>query len=127
MTKGRAEQLIVISLFVLLASTVGATLVNGGTSKEKLHYGKKITGGFLTMFFASLVAEAAPEIGALLAISVASYAFFHDGLPVINSRYAEMKKQEAKEKGKPPATGTVPSAPETLLQASPTILGGTLV
>jgi hypothetical protein len=127
MTEQRAEQLIVVSLFVLLASEVGNYLVTktGKTghlsTAGKIGIGKRIVGGFLTMFFASLVALAAPEVGALLAISVASYAFFHDGLPAINRPY---KKQEQEKGLRFPGTtpGPTPGL-EPLREASPIALG----
>ena len=128
MSESRANQIIVISLFVLLASTVGSKLAEGKKGQEK-HYGRKIVGGFLTMFFASLVAVAAPEVGALLALSVASYAFLNDGLPAINKpltskETANQKLEKAiKEKG-----GTVfPPLAQGPASTSPTTLGGELV
>jgi hypothetical protein len=88
MDSNRAEQIIVISLFVLLASTLGSKLVKkkaGETEKkEESHISKLLVGGFFTIFFASLVAEVAPEAGAGLAVSVASLAFFKDALPLIS-------------------------------------------
>jgi hypothetical protein len=122
MSNERANQLIVISLFVLLASTVGSKLAESKKGQEK-HYGRKIVGGFLTMFFASLMAEAAPEVGALLAISIASYAFLTDGLPAINKPLEKQQgknlEQAIKEKG-----GTVfPPVTNGPATASPTNLG----
>jgi hypothetical protein len=97
MTKPRAEQLIVISTFVLLASTVGGRLAegHGGGEAAEQDYGKKIVGGFLAMFGASIIAEAAPELGALFAISIASYGFLKYGLPAINSHYPAKGKGKA--------------------------------
>lgn len=129
MTTERADQIIVISLFVLLASTVGSKLAEGKKGQET-HYGRKIVGGFLTMFFASLAAVAAPEVGALLALSVASYAFFTDGLPAINKPLEKGKKETAnqkleraiREKG-----GTVFPPLQGPASTSPTTLGGEFV
>ena len=125
MNEQRAEQLIVVSLFVLLASEVGNYLVTkqqqGHLSPQaKKGIGRRIVGGFLTMLFASLTALAAPEVGALLAIAVASYAFFHDGLPAINRNYSQAKGERVKER----LPGTTPG-PETglepLKEASPIV------
>lgn len=92
MTKQRAEQLIVISLVVMLASTVGGSLAQGKTGEK--YYGKKIVGGFLTILFSALAAEVIPEAAALLAVSMATYSFFHYGLPAINGHYKhEQTKQ----------------------------------
>jgi hypothetical protein len=129
LSKSRADQLIVISLFVLLASTVGGHLAEGkreakGKGKGE-HFGRRITGGFLTMLFASLFAEIAPEVGALLAISIASYAFFHDGLPVIVKKTATPEanlEQAIREKGGtvfPPLSGPAPQQ-----TSSPVTFGG---
>jgi len=106
----RAEQLIVISLFVFMGSVVGNHLVTQGKgTKEKKHLGTHVVGGFLSMFFAGLLAEAAPELGALLAISLASYAFFHYGLPAINKPFQEKERTAKGVKGatgpKPPGKG----------------------
>lgn len=83
-----------IALLVTLASTVGGHLVHGKEKEAQKHYGERIVGGFLTMLFASLAAEAAPEVGALLAIAVASYAFLNYGLPAINGVYKEKASKE---------------------------------
>lgn len=105
MNKQRAEQIIVISLIVMLASTVGGTLaegyktyetVNEATGKKEKttpekYYGKKIVGGFLAMLFASLLAEVAPAPAAYMSVAMSGYAFFHYGLPAINGRYAKEK------------------------------------
>lgn len=103
MSEQRAEQLIVVSLFVFLASELGSYLATGKKGEHlppqaKKSIGRRLVGGFLTMLFASLTALAAPEVGALLAISVASYAFLHDGLPAINKGYAQ-KPQTGKRGG----------------------------
>jgi hypothetical protein len=116
MTEQRSEQLIVVALFVFLASEVGSYLTEktqaGHLSQQnKKNLGKRIVGGFLTMLFASLTALAAPEVGALLAISVASYAFLHDGLPAINKGYAQRGKSEPSTKGTLPGTGPGPEFP----------------
>ena len=112
MTKQRAEQLIVISLVVMLASTVGGTLAEKGakgSEKEKQkYYGKKIVSGFLVILFDSLAAEVAPEAAALLAVSMAAYAFFHYGLPAINHRYSKVKLQGKRTAIVPP----MPTTPE---------------
>jgi hypothetical protein len=106
MTKQRSEQLIVIALVVMLASTVGGGLAEGKTGEK--YYGKKVVGGFLTILFSSLAAEVAPEAAALLAVSMASYAFFHYGLPAINHRY---KKTTTKGKAPTAAEGVEAAAP----------------
>ena len=105
MTKQRAEQLIVISLVVMLGSTVGGSLAEGKTGTK--YYGKKIVGGFMTILFASLGAEVAPEAAALLAVAAASYAFFHYGLPAIT-------KETQKQKPTGKATGVTPDQKATL-------------
>jgi hypothetical protein len=89
MTKGRAEQIIVISLAVLLASTIGAELAAKKKQDPEKHYSNKLVGGFLVIFADSIVAEFIPEVGAYLAIAVASYAFIHDGLPAISGHYKQ--------------------------------------
>jgi hypothetical protein len=145
MTTERADQIIVISLFVLLASTVGSKLTEGTSripqkraeqAEAKTHYGRIIVGGFLTMFFASMAAVAAPEVGALLAVSVAGYAFFTDGLPAINRPFkaeqAKEKKLEKAIKGKggtvfPPLTEGPQAAPTVGVSPSPTNLGGEFI
>jgi hypothetical protein len=128
MSEQRAEQLIVVSLFVLLGSEIGNYLVTktettGHLSKQgKEGIGRRIVGGFLTMFFASLVAIAAPEVGALLAIAVASYAFLHDGLPAINRPYKQAERLKGAEG---PFPGTTPGPTpgfEPLQEASPIVL-----
>src|SRR5271170_2116193 len=93
MNKQRAEQVIVISLVVMLASTIGGGLAQG--KKGEKYYGKKIVGGFLTMLFSSLAAEVAPEAAALLSVSIATYAFFHYGLPAINGKYKTTGAKQA--------------------------------
>jgi|SRR5208283_1071451 len=82
MTKQRAEQIIVISLVVMLASTVGGSLAEGKTGTK--FYGRKIVGGFLAMFMLSLLAEVAPPPAAYMSVAMASYAGLHYGLPAIN-------------------------------------------
>lgn len=78
-----------------MASVVGQHLEQGDKSKKgKGHLTRHITGGFLTFLFCALTAELAPELGALLAIAVASNAFFKYGLPTINSRFEKGKKGE---------------------------------
>jgi len=84
MSEQRAEQVIVISLVVMLASTVGGSLAEGRTGEK--YYGKKIVGGFLVILFDSLAAEVAPEAAAGLAVAMAAYAFFHYGLPAIQKK-----------------------------------------
>lgn len=79
MTKERADQIITISLFVLLASTVGGELRKAKGHNEK-YYGQAITAGFLYMFVCSIIAEIAPQVGALLAVSGSGWAFFHYAL-----------------------------------------------
>jgi hypothetical protein len=85
-------------MFVLLASTIGGHLAEGKKQSHVKgkgeHFGRKITGGFLTMLLASLFAEVAAEPAALLAVSVAAYAFFNDGLPAITKGFPNTKKQE---------------------------------
>lgn len=90
MSKQRAEQIIVISLVVMLASTVGGSLAEGKTGEK--YYGKKIVGGFLAMLFAALLAEAAPAPAAYMSVGMSSYAFFHYGLPAINKQAAPKGK-----------------------------------
>ncbi len=125
MSKARAEQLIVVSLFVLLASTVGAHLAGGRDKQAQKHYGRKITGGFFTMLFASIFAEFAAEPAALLAVAVASYAFFNEGLPAINKRFpkTEQQKREALENSIREKGGTIFPPFPGAQESSPTNLG----
>lgn len=135
MNKARAEQLIVVSLFVLLASTVGSKLAGEEKPGQEKHFGRKIVGGFFTMLFASVAAEFAPEVGALLAISVASYAFFTEGLPAINKTAGKSNKEVAKEKQpnlhnpkeRLPFTPGPEISPLPLMETSPISLGGELI
>jgi|ERR1700728_61986 len=97
MTQGRAEQIIVISLLVTLASTVGGGLSGhknksrtGKVESNEKYYGKAIAGGFVAFLLLSLLAEAAPDPAAYMSVAVSSYAFLHYGLPAI---YPEMGKQ----------------------------------
>jgi hypothetical protein len=96
MTKQRAQQIIVVSLVVMLASTVGGSLAEKkakGTEAEKeKYYGRKIVGGFLAMLFLSLLAEAAPAPAAYMSIASSGYAFFHYGLPAIEQQSPKQGK-----------------------------------
>jgi hypothetical protein len=100
MTTQRAEQIIVISLVVMLASTVGGSLAGnkakGDTKAKEKYYGRKIVGGFLAMLFASLLAEVAPAPGAYLSVGMSSYAFIHYGVPAITKEKQKEKQPNLK-------------------------------
>lgn len=90
MTTQRAEQIIVISLFVMMASTVGGSLAGhknksrtGKIESNQKYYGKAISGGFFTMLVLSLLAEVAPDPAAYMSVAVSSYAFLHYGAPAV--------------------------------------------
>jgi uncharacterized membrane protein AbrB (regulator of aidB expression) len=98
MSKQRAEQIIVISLIVMLASTVGGSLVEqkakGSTKEKEKYFGRKIIGGFFAILLTALLAEVAAAPAAYMSVGMSSYAFFHYGLPAINknSKPVKMKK-----------------------------------
>lgn len=77
----------------MLASTVGGSLAQGKTGEK--YYGRKIVGGFLAVFFTSLLAEVAPMAAAGLATGMSGYAFFNYGLPAIDSHYKQQQKKPA--------------------------------
>ena len=119
MSKQRAEQLIVISLVVLLVSSVAGNLAEGRKDTKK--FAKRITGGFLAMFFAALIAEVAPLVGAALAVATATNAFLKDGLPAINKRFEQKEKPAnlRNPKERLPATPGPEVVPEPLGEVSP--------
>lgn len=84
MTEERAQEIIILSTFVTLASTSGAEL-KGIKKAKNLHPSRTIIGGFFAMLGCSVLAEVAPDAGAYLAILVAGAAFFAFGLPTIES------------------------------------------
>lgn len=109
MTKKRAEQIIVISLVVMLASTVGGSLAEGKTGTK--FYGRKIVGGFLSIFLLSLLAEVAPPPAAYMSMAMASYAALHYGLPAINKTGTASKIDK---KGAASETPTFTEPPEIM-------------
>lgn len=120
MTQGRAEQIIVISLLVTLASTVGGGLSGhknksrtGKVESNEKYYGKAITGGFLTFLALSLLAEATPEPAAYMSIGVSTFAFFHYGLPAVSPQSAVETKNV--------------SAGPSFVEPAISLFGGTLV
>ena len=84
MNESRAQELVILSTFVTLASTSGAEL-KGIRKAKNLHPSRTVIGGFFAMLGCSVLAEAAPEAGAYLSILVAGTAFFAYGLPTIES------------------------------------------
>jgi uncharacterized membrane protein AbrB (regulator of aidB expression) len=88
MSKQRAEQIIVISLIVMLASTVGGSLAEekakGSKIQKEKYFGRKIVGGFFAILLTSLLSEVAPAPAAYMSVTMSTYAFFHYGLPAIN-------------------------------------------
>jgi len=84
-----------------MASVVGGGLAGqknksktGKVESGEKYYGKAIVGGFLTMLFFSLLAQAAPAPAAYMSMGTAGYGFFHYGLPAINKRYPKGKTNE---------------------------------
>lgn len=84
MSEARAQEIIVLCLFITLASTTGAELT-GLKAAQKLEAKKTIVAGFFAMLFSSILAEFAPSAGAYLAVLVAGVTFFRYGLPTIET------------------------------------------
>lgn len=107
MNEQRAQEIIVLTTFITLASTSGAEL-KGIEKAKNLHPSRTIVGGFFAMLGCSILAEAAPEAGAYLAVLVSGTAFFAYGLPAIESGFfhwsrnpavRKKQEQELKQKG----------------------------
>lgn len=117
MNTQRAEQIIVISLVVTLASTVGGSLAQhkakGSEHEREKYYGKAVVSGTLATFFLAILAEAAPQPAAYLSMALASAAFIEYGLPLIKKDYP----------GAPAKTSKATTEMEPIIAT----LGGTLV
>jgi uncharacterized membrane protein HdeD (DUF308 family) len=87
MNEARAQEVIVLCLFITLASTSGAELT-GLKKAQKLEAKKTIVAGFFAMLLSSILAEFSPSAGAYLAVLVSGVTFFSYGLPTIESYYA---------------------------------------
>ena len=95
MTEQRAQQLIVMMLFITVGSTSLAEL-KGIPQASKLHPHRTIVGGFFAMLGCSVLAEVNPDFGAYLAMLVAGTTFFKYGLPTIESYFGEEKGKKKK-------------------------------
>lgn len=91
MTETRAQQLVILATFITIGSTSLAELKSIPQAKN-LHPHRTIVGGFFAMLGCSILAEAAPETGAYLALIVAGTAFVTYGLPTTESYFSQPKK-----------------------------------
>ena len=95
MTEAKAQEIVVICLFITVASTSGAELRAINAAKN-LHPHRTLVGGFFAMVVNSIVAEIDAPTGAFLAIATAGYTFFRYGIPTIESYYSKQEKEKQK-------------------------------
>ena len=89
-----AQQLIIVSLMITLASTGGAASNSKVKTKPKNKPGGEFVAGFFAMLGCSLIADyVSPEAGAGIAVMVAGVAFTTYGLPTIESYYGKKEKK----------------------------------
>jgi hypothetical protein len=98
MTKSGAESAVIISAFVTLASTsydsLSGAQLKGGGLKGHLPAGRTVAATFLAFAVLGGIAEAAPEVGAWLSITVATTAFIAYGLPAVAKQFGTTDDQQ---------------------------------